>query len=70
MPNTEIQAFDNGPLLVKGEGIVLKDGAGNEFALEGKESFALCRCGRSGASPFCDGSHKQGFEDACRVPAD
>lgn len=65
----EITVFDNGPLLVKGESIVLKDGEGNDFALEGKPQIALCRCGKSAGKPFCDGNHKEGFEDVCRAPA-
>jgi len=28
---------------------------------ETKESYALCRCGLSKNKPFCDGSHKKGF---------
>ncbi len=65
--STEIQVFDNGPLLVKGD-VVLKDGEGAEFNLEDKPSIALCRCGHSGNKPFCDGSHLgASFESTCRA---
>lgn len=44
----------NGPLLIQGgacvtdpEGKVLKEGP----------MLAMCRCGQSGAKPFCDGTH-------------
>lgn len=64
---TEIQVFDHGPLLVKGE-IVIKDADGNTWATEGKDAVALCRCGASANKPFCDGGHKScGFEDASRA---
>jgi CDGSH-type Zn-finger protein len=40
--------------------------------LPAKESYALCRCGRSGKKPFCDGTHaREGFdgtETASRAP--
>ncbi|MCZ6786490.1 MAG: CDGSH iron-sulfur domain-containing protein [Planctomycetota bacterium] len=66
--STEIQAFDNGPLLVKGDDVVLKDGEGAVFNLEGKPSIALCRCGQSANKPFCDGSHQgASFESSCRA---
>ncbi len=64
----EITTRNNGPLLVTGSDIVLKDAAGNAYDLAGRESIALCRCGHSQDKPFCDGSHKvQGFQ--CLVEA-
>ena len=64
---TEIQIFDNGPTLVSGD-VTLKDGEGNEYNLEGKEKFALCRCGNSANKPFCDGAHNgAGFDSSCRA---
>lgn len=49
----------NGPYKV--EGARLLDADGNE--LESKDTMMLCRCGRSGNKPFCDGTHsKVGFE--------
>jgi CDGSH-type Zn-finger protein len=63
---TEIQIFDNGPLLVKGE-IKLIDGAGNAYTIE-TENTALCRCGASANKPYCDGSHKRiGFDSQCKA---
>jgi uncharacterized Fe-S cluster protein YjdI len=57
----ELQASENGPLLVTGhvrivdaEGTVLYEG----------ERAALRRCGGSANKPFCDGTHKKnGFRD-------
>lgn len=60
-----IKVRDNGPLLVSGSDVELLDAEGQAF--ETQEQFALCRCGRSGNKPFCDGSHKQGFEDQVRA---
>ncbi len=64
--SNEIMVRDNGPLIVKAEGICLKDQTGNEFATEG-ETIALCRCGNSANKPFCDGSHQGGFESEVRA---
>jgi CDGSH-type Zn-finger protein len=61
----EIQVFNNGPYLVKGDDIVIKDADGKPWDTEGKDAVALCRCGASANKPFCDGTHKAaGFEDA------
>ena len=47
----------NGPLLVTGPAKLI-DHEGNVFNLEGKTSYALCRCGQTQRRPFCDGTHK------------
>jgi CDGSH-type Zn-finger protein len=63
----EIQIADNGPLIVRGP-VQLKDGTGKAYDLSGREQFALCRCGGSKNKPFCDGSHKGGFDSKCAAP--
>jgi CDGSH-type Zn-finger protein len=46
----QIKVTENGPDLV---------------VLDGKVSFALCRCGRSASKPYCDGTHATiGFKGA------
>ena len=65
---TAITVFNNGPLGVRGDNIVLKDADGNDFNLEGKTAIALCRCGNSNNKPFCDGSHAaSGFESEIKA---
>lgn len=59
-----ITVRDNGPLLISGD-VQLVDAEGN--AIETREQFALCRCGRSEKKPFCDGAHRQGFESTVRA---
>lgn len=59
----EIICNNNGPLRVTGEGITIKDAAGQEFGLAGRTVISLCRCGQSQNKPFCDGSHaRTGFQ--------
>jgi rhodanese-related sulfurtransferase/CDGSH-type Zn-finger protein len=61
MAGTKLTVFNNGPLRVEGD-FELVDQEGNAFGLSGRSSVTLCRCGLSGNSPFCDGTHKrQGF---------
>ncbi|MFL5575295.1 MAG: (4Fe-4S)-binding protein [Gemmatimonadaceae bacterium] len=46
----------NGPLYVRGEvQVELEDGATVTRDLR----IALCRCGKSGSQPFCDGTHRE-----------
>lgn len=56
-PEVTINLRLNGPLLVTGPAKLI-DHEGNVFNLEGKASYALCRCGQSKRRPFCDGTHK------------
>ncbi len=59
----EIICNNNGPLRITGEGITIKDAAGQEFGLAGRTIISLCRCGQSQNKPFCDGSHaRTGFQ--------
>ncbi len=61
MSDVTIRVRDNGPLLVEGP-IKVVDAEGNSFPIPpNKPAIALCRCGKSGNRPFCDGSHKESF---------
>jgi len=51
-----ITPYRDGPLLVRGP-VRLQDQQGREIEL-GRDTVALCRCGKSRIRPFCDGSHK------------
>ena len=51
-----ITPYRDGPLLVRGP-FVIQDVEGREIPA-GRETVALCRCGKSRIRPFCDGSHK------------
>ena len=51
-----ITPYRDGPLLVRGP-FTLRDQDGNAIEV-GRETVALCRCGRSRIRPFCDGTHK------------
>jgi len=56
MEQARITAYRDGPLLVRGP-FRLEDQNGNPIDA-GRETIALCRCGKSRMRPFCDGSHK------------
>ena len=58
-----ITPYRDGPLIVRGD-FRLLDTDGAEID-PGRRTVALCRCGKSGIKPFCDGTHKRtGFRAA------
>jgi CDGSH-type Zn-finger protein len=52
---TVIRAYEDGPLLVRGD-FELLDEEGHRIDPH-RGTIALCRCDRSALKPFCDGSH-------------
>jgi CDGSH-type Zn-finger protein len=56
MDRVSITPYRDGPLIVRGP-FVLEDQNGVPIEA-GRETIALCRCGKSRMRPFCDGSHK------------
>jgi CDGSH-type Zn-finger protein len=69
MSEVTITPRDNGPYLVTGPA-TLVDADGTEYDISERNTIALCRCGGSATKPFCDGTHKIGFEAAERAAAD
>ena len=55
-PDVVISLCPDGPFLVRGN-LTLLDADGGEIP-HTRATIALCRCGRSANTPFCDGSHK------------
>lgn len=53
---TTITPYRDGPLVVRGT-FCLTDQDGNEIKA-GRDTVALCRCGKSRIRPFCDGTHR------------
>jgi CDGSH-type Zn-finger protein len=62
----EIKVRDDGPYKVTGP-VRIVDAEGHLFAVEEGRPVVLCRCGRSQTKPFCDASHKSGFESCVRA---
>ncbi|HEY9489066.1 MAG TPA: CDGSH iron-sulfur domain-containing protein [Chryseosolibacter sp.] len=61
MAKTKLTVNSNGSLKIDGE-FEIVDMQGNRYGLQGRDVVSLCRCGKSSNKPFCDGSHKGGFE--------
>ncbi len=62
-----ITPYRDGPLIVRGD-FRLLDQDGREID-PGRETIALCRCGKPGIKPFCDGSHKRAGFSAPSAPS-
>jgi len=61
MSTTKLTINRNGSLKIEGD-FEIVDQEGNVYGLQGRETLGLCRCGLSANKPFCDGSHRNGFE--------
>jgi CDGSH-type Zn-finger protein len=62
-----ITPYRDGPLIVRGDfRLVDQDGAEID---PGRQTIALCRCGKSGIKPFCDGTHKRSGFSAPSAPS-
>lgn len=62
LAGVRVHASKDGPVIVKG-GVTLELPSGKVEKRQG--SFTLCRCGQTGSSPFCDGSHvRVGFKSS------
>ncbi len=61
MATTKLTINSNGSVRVEGD-FEIVDAKGNVYGLGGRTLVSICRCGRSGNKPFCDGSHKGHFE--------
>jgi CDGSH-type Zn-finger protein len=53
-PAASVTVYPDGPLIVRGDFEVRT--VQGETVID-RRTVALCRCGRSGAKPLCDGSH-------------
>lgn len=66
-PGASITPYRDGPLVVRGDfRLVDQDGAEID---PGRRTIALCRCGKSGIKPFCDGTHKRSGFSAPSAPS-
>jgi CDGSH-type Zn-finger protein len=52
----QVTGYPDGPFIVRGS-FELHDPAGRPIAVR-RRTVAVCRCGRTRAAPFCDGTHK------------
>jgi CDGSH-type Zn-finger protein len=57
----EITVIPQGPYQVRGARAIRVKG--NTAPAEG--DVYLCRCGNSANAPYCDGTHRKGFDDHC-----
>ena len=61
MSKTKLTINRNGSIKIEGD-FEITDCEGKTYGLEGRTALGLCRCGLSANKPFCDGSHRNGFE--------
>ena len=61
MSKTKLIISKNGFIKIEGD-FEIVDPEGTPYNVQGRASLGLCRCGLSANKPFCDGSHRNGFE--------
>jgi CDGSH-type Zn-finger protein len=61
MSATKLIINSNGSIKIEGD-FEIMDCEGKVYGLEGRKALGLCRCDLSANKPFCDGSHRNGFE--------
>lgn len=67
MAGTTLKIRNDGSIKVEGD-FEIVDQDGKKFGLAGRANVALCRCGHSQNSPFCDGSHaKNAFKSTVQA---
>jgi len=54
-PQATVEVLEDGPIKITGN-FMLSDS--KRDIMDSPEEVYLCRCGRSGNKPYCDGSHK------------
>lgn len=65
---TEVNVTKNGPYTIRGP-LTLKGPDGETWQdLPDGKPVALCRCGKSGSKPFCDGTHSRTDFDSNPTP--
>lgn len=66
-PAATVTTYPDGPLVVRGD-FEIRDVDGTP--LDTGPIVALCRCGRSGRKPLCDGTHRRPVARRPRADAD
>lgn len=66
MGQTKLVVNSNGSLRIDGD-FEIVDVEGRPYGLQGRTVVSLCRCGRSGNKPFCDGSHRGVFDHEAKA---
>ena len=61
MSKTKLIISKIGFIKIEGD-FEIVDAEGTPYNVQGRTSLGLCRCGLSANKPFCDGSHRNGFE--------
>ncbi|HPC98112.1 MAG TPA: CDGSH iron-sulfur domain-containing protein [Bacteroidales bacterium] len=54
-PQAIVEVLEDGPIKITGNFMVSDS---KRDIMDSPEEVYLCRCGRSGNKPYCDGSHK------------